>query len=107
MEVRITETPANDSTFDHHILLEGSLTVSNMELIKRTVLDALQQYEHIKIQLCNIEILDLAVLQILYALRRAAETDSKVIRIDMQLSEEQKTMIRQSGIDRKFNYMAS
>lgn len=107
MEVRIIETPASDSTHEHHILLEGGLTVSNIEPIKETVLAALQQYQSIKIQLQNVEILDLSVLQILYALRRAAKTDSKTIQLEMYLSEELQTLVRQSGLDRKFNYLAS
>lgn len=107
MKVRIIETPAIDSTHEHHILLEGSLIVSNIEPIKRTVLEALQQHQNIRIQLCNVEILDLSVLQILYALRRAAQTESKTIHLNMHLSEELQTMVRQSGLDRKFNYMAS
>jgi len=106
MKVRIIETPAADSTHEHHILLEGNLTVSNIEPVKRTVLEALRRHQNIKIQLCNIEILDLSALQILYALRRAAKTESKIIHLDMHLSDELQTMVRQSGLDRKFN-MAS
>ena len=107
MKVRIIETPAMDATNEHHILLEGNLTVSNIESIKRTVLEAVQQHQNIRIQLRNVEILDLSVLQVLYALRRAAKTESKTIYLDMHLSEEIQTIVRQSGLEQKFNYKAS
>lgn len=107
MKVRINVTPATDANNEYHIVLEGYLTALNIEPIKRTILEALQQYQNIKIELQNVERLDLSVVQILYAFRRAAKTESKTIHIDMHLSHELQIAVRQSGLDQKFNYLAS
>ena len=107
MEVRINVLPATDVNNEHQILLEGYLTASNIAYIKTTVLEALQQQQNIKILLQNVEQLDLSVVQILYAFRRAAKTENKTICIHMDLPHEFQIAVKQSGLDQKFNYMAS
>jgi ABC-type transporter Mla MlaB component len=107
MKVRINVLPATDVNNEHQILLEGYLTSANIEYIKSTVLEALQQHQNIKIQLQNVEKLDLSIVQILYAFRRAAKTENKSISIEMDLPHEFQIAVKQSGLDQKFNYMAS
>ena len=105
MEVRINVLPATEKNIEYHIQLEGFLTTSNIGPIKSTVLAALQQHGNIKVQLQNVEKLDLSVIQILYALRRAAKTDNKTICILMDLPHEFQIALKQSGLDQKFNYL--
>ncbi len=107
MKVSVIEIPALDLAQAHQIHFEGSLSVSEIESIKHTVLSALQQYSTINIQLRNIVTLDLAVLQMLFALRSAAKTEDKKIHLEMHLSEELQSIVRQSGLEQKFNYKAS
>ncbi len=85
------------------IVMEGELTLERVENIENTLFNAIRDYDGIQLQLKNVQKLDLRVIQLLYAFRRASETENKEFEIEMHLPEEIQESLNKSGLNEKFN----
>ena len=86
--------PGNES-----LLLEGQLVIKNAQDIKTGLLAALDQSQNLTLVFKNIQKLDLAVLQLLFALQKSASRLQKTVQFDMESTDYVKSVILNSGME--------
>ena len=86
--------PGNES-----LLLEGQLVIKNAQDIKTGLLAALKQSQNLTLVFKNIQKLDLAVLQLLFALQKSASRLQKTVQFDMESTDYVKSVILNSGME--------
>jgi hypothetical protein len=81
------------------VLLEGHLVIKNAHAIKKALLTALNRSQNLTLVFSNILKLDLAILQLLFALQKSASRFEKTISIDMESTDYLKSVILNSGME--------
>jgi ABC-type transporter Mla MlaB component len=103
MPVKINISPKKASKKGNTFLLTGDLTIANANYIKQELMKALEKYAVIKLEIDEVERLDLSVLQLIYAFRRAALSSDKEIHVSINLPEDVEQMVRLSGLEKMYN----
>lgn len=81
------------------MIIEKELTIYTALEIKEYFLEALENYNELKIQIKNVENLDLSFIQLIESLRKTAEEYSKKIEISAELTDGTRSMVENSGFD--------
>ena len=81
------------------VLLEGSLTINNVNQFKEEVTPLFDSYDYVDFQLKNIDRLDLSYIQMLFHLKQFYGNRNKSVTIDSELSGEIKKVVVQSGFE--------
>jgi len=103
MPVKINMSPKRASKKGNTLLLSGDLTIANADYIKQELMKALEKYTVIKLEIDEVERLDLSVLQLIYAFRRAALSSGKEIHVKVNLPDDVEQMVRLSGLEKMYN----
>ena len=81
------------------VLLEGSLTISNVGQFMKEVTPLFDTFDYVDFQLKNIDRLDLSYIQLLFHLKSFYGQRNKSVTIDSELSGEIKKIVVQSGFE--------
>jgi len=81
------------------ILLEGELTLVNAEEIKVELLSAIEQYNQLTIKIMAVTNIDLSCIQLFISLRKTMAKLKKNLSFELNLSDDIKTLIQNSGFD--------
>jgi anti-anti-sigma regulatory factor len=81
------------------VLLTGDLMLTNAELIRQQLLPFLHQPGGLLIQVAEVTALDVAFVQLLYALRLSARELDKTIAWQMNLTDEQHLLMARAGFN--------
>jgi anti-anti-sigma factor len=103
MNATVSVSPKRKNKQGNTLCLQGELTVANAPFIKTEMMKALEEYNITSLRVNEVQNMDLSVLQLIYAIQRAARSGGSEISLDMDLPEETEILIRQSGLDRMFN----
>ncbi|MBC7923833.1 MAG: STAS domain-containing protein [Ferruginibacter sp.] len=79
--------------------LAGSMTLANAEPIRRQLLELLRQPGRLVIQVDGVTALDVAFIQLLYALRHSARESGKPVDLTLNLTEEQQLLVARAGLN--------
>ena len=79
------------------VILEGHLTVIEMQNIKDELIPLFETYDFVDIALMNIVKLDLSCVQLLYALKSHFSGIGKTVIVDSELPPDLKTVINRAG----------
>ena len=79
------------------ILMQGDLTISNIEGVKEQVLTAMNDFTNITVKLNDVENMDLSFVQLLYSISKTAKSRNSKIQFDINLSETIQTLLNHSG----------
>lgn len=82
-----------------NLVIQGRLTIENIQDIKTKLQEAVANFQNIQIYVEQVEAIDLTFLQLLYSLKRSFSETSKNISFNLMLSDENKTLLRQSGLE--------
>jgi ABC-type transporter Mla MlaB component len=103
MPVNINASPKRASKQGNTLYVSGDLTVGNAVFIKEELIKALGKYSLIKLEIDEVERLDLSVLQLIYAFQRAALSSGKEVQIDINLPDDIHQLVRSSGLEKIYN----
>ena len=81
------------------VLLEGKLTLDHLDQVRKILIDCVRKFEKFQINLKNVANIDLACIQLLYALRKSVGEKNKTVTFSLKLSEELNTMLMHAGFD--------
>ncbi|MCH8319315.1 MAG: STAS domain-containing protein [Bacteroidetes bacterium] len=81
------------------VLLEGELTLDHLDQVRKILIDCVRKFEIFQINLKNVANIDLACIQLLYALRKSVGEKNKTVTFSLKLSEELNTMLMHAGFD--------
>ena len=90
-----------------HLLLQGNLTLDNIDEIARFFRDAVAKYNKLAIELTEITALDLGFLQLLWCLECEAHERGEDLDLKMQLPTEIQQLLRNTGFTRWLGSAAS
>jgi anti-anti-sigma regulatory factor len=79
--------------------IEKELTIYTALEIKEYFLDALEQYDEIKVQIKDVENIDLSFIQLIESLRKTAEEYEKTVDISAELQDGTRSLVENSGFD--------
>lgn len=94
--ISITTTSANPAAI--HVLLEGQLVVRNAKKIKNELTAALTGSQNVVVALRHVAKMDLAVIQLLIALKKSAGKLGRNVSYDADLPEHIKSIMEHSGL---------
>lgn len=81
------------------VLLEGQLVIKNAQDIKTGLLSALASSQNLTLVFRKVQRLDLAVLQLLFALQKSASSLEKTVHFDMESTDYMKSVVLNSGME--------
>ena len=81
------------------MVVEKELTIYTVLEIKENFIEALGQYDHLDIQIRNVENIDLSFIQLIESLRKTAEEYEKEISISAELRNETRNLVENGGFD--------
>ena len=79
------------------IIIENELSLNNVEQVKKDLELLLPENESFHIVIQNMETLDLAGMQLLFAFEKSAKNTNKSFKIDFFIKEELKKILKNSG----------
>lgn len=79
--------------------IEKELTIYTALEIKEYFLNALEKFDEIKVQIKDVENIDLSFLQLIESLRKTAEEYEKKVEISAQLQNGTRSLVENSGFD--------
>jgi len=82
------------------ITMEGDLTLQNADQIRLELIQALKQYNYLSLNIVNIENIDLPFIQLLYSLKKTAESKNKELQIAALVPEDLQLILEHSGFDK-------
>lgn len=97
-EETIQFTPDNDNN-TITVNVTNELSLNNVEEFQQELLSVFHDYEQFNIQLKDIEIFDLAGIQILQGLKNSAEKAGKKVQLDIQLTDELIQIVQRAGFN--------
>lgn len=103
MPVNINISPKRASKKGNTLYLTGDLTIANSAYIKEELIKALNKYSLLNLEIDEVERLDLSVLQLIYAFRRAASSSGKEVNLGINLPEDMHQLVRLSGLEKMYN----
>lgn len=81
------------------LLFEGSLSVRNVQAIKKSLLAALSDGQALQVKVQNADALDFSFLQVLISLKLKFSEEKRPICFDMDLDEEHHRILAASGLN--------
>lgn len=99
------KTRTKKSTKKATVLHEGDLTINNTQKIKKEMLSVMNKFKNINIIVKNVDDLDLSYIQLLYSFYKTALDKRKTVALDMELPDDIKMIVRNSGFDSVFDEM--
>jgi anti-anti-sigma regulatory factor len=88
-------------TDDGHVFLEGDLTIARAGQIKNELNEVFHKHETVKVTVRNVTSLDLACIQLLYALTKTCRQQNKKALLDIKLDPDLELLLTKCGL--KFN----
>ena len=85
------------------LTIKQDMTISNAGALKAKMEEALNSAYSLDLTLKNIEVMDLAGIQLIYALKKEAENQSKKLKINFDLKTDLLENIRLSGFGDLFD----
>ncbi len=82
------------------IHLENELTIFSIEGMKDQIIDTVNKFEDIKIELKNVNNMDLTFVQLLYSIKITAEEQDKKVTFNADISEDIKTLFENSDLSK-------
>ncbi|MCK5169816.1 MAG: hypothetical protein KAQ75_08050 [Bacteroidales bacterium] len=82
------------------IILENELTIFSVESMKDKIIDAVMKYDHIGFELKNVGNMDLTFVQLIYSVKKTAETLNKKVSFDVELSDDIKSLFNNSDLSK-------
>jgi len=79
------------------IVFNGNLTLDEVTAIKHLMMQNLDKFQIFRVQLEDVENIDLGMVQLLYSFKWTVERKSKKIYLDIKLNEEQMSLLERSG----------
>jgi len=79
--------------------IEKELTIYTALEIKEYFLEAVEKFNEIKIQIKDVENIDLSFIQLIESLRKTAEEYNKKINISAELKDGTRELVENSGFD--------
>jgi len=79
------------------ITINQDMTIINANVLKEKMENALNSASTLNLKLKNIEVMDLAGIQLIYALKKEAVNQNKILRINFDLKAEVEELIRSAG----------
>lgn len=79
--------------------IEKELTIYTALEIKEYFLNALEKFDEIKVQIKDVENIDLSFLQLIESLRKTAEEYEKKVEISAELQNGTRSLVENSGFD--------
>jgi len=100
-ELEVNVTPGKDRAGTRTLDLDTGLTVSNVAVIRKTLLETLKKATHLEVRLSGNADVDVAGLQLLCSAHRTAVAKGKTIRLSGPDEASFREVIARSGFDRK------
>ena len=91
------------SNTEINFVIENQLTLDNINEIKQKMEKMLKNQKEVKVELVNIQSLDLAGVQLLYSLHTTAQKQNKFTFITMDSAEGVKELLHSTGLFRILN----
>ncbi|MBU8891908.1 MAG: STAS domain-containing protein [Bacteroidales bacterium] len=82
------------------IIIENELTIFSVESMKDKIIEAVTKYDHIGFVLKTVNNMDLTFIQLLYSVKKTAETRNKKVSFDVELSDDIKTLFNNSDLSK-------
>jgi len=82
------------------ISMEGALTVDSMSKAKKSLLDAINEFDYISVTFNNVIDIDLSCVQLLLALKKTCAKLNKQVEIDMKIPDNLKLILNHSGFSK-------
>lgn len=79
--------------------IEKELTIYTALEIKEYFLNALEKFDEIKVQIKDVENIDLSFIQLIESLRKTAEEYDKKLEISAELQDGTRSLVENSGFD--------
>lgn len=83
-----------------NILLENELTIFSIESMKDKIIETVLKYDDIKIELKNVDNMDLSFVQLLYSIKITANKLNKKVSFDVSLSDDIKSLFNNSDLSK-------
>lgn len=99
--ISISNQPGEEG--DVILVIEGELVIKNADLIKKKLVQTLQDFQKIKIELRNIERLDISAIQLILAFRKSALMQGKAVIIIPENTKYVSSVLQLSGTTMLFN----
>lgn len=107
MEVIVAhENSLPGAAYRAQVVLKGHLTSNKIDSVMKKLMNALQKTDVLLIHIHEVDMLDLPFLQMIYAFQRAAITEGKQVKINMDLPESMQKIVNLPGLCTKFNLTA-
>jgi len=100
MNISVVDTQPNSRITT--MVIEGDLIIRDSHEIKEALLNLLENYQDIDIQLKNIERIDITALQLLAALSGSALKQGKIVKYSFEETEYISTVLNNSGFNKLF-----
>lgn len=96
-KVNISYSVINDSSVN--ILVQGDASINSEEEFYLQTLPLIAVYDFFKVDLKNVEVIDLTFIQLLLSLKNTLKSKNKNYIFTLDISEQMKTILDNSGID--------
>lgn len=83
-----------------NIILENELTIFSIESMKDKIIEAVMKYDHVEFALKNVNNVDMTFIQLLYSVKKTAETLNKKVSFDVELSDDIKSLLNNSDLSK-------
>jgi anti-anti-sigma regulatory factor len=101
-KIKFEPDVANAGTMN--VLIEGDLTLQNMEEIKAELTNAFEKSQKLHLILQNVENIDISCFQMLFSVHKTYKESNTEIAITITLSDDHKKLVGNAGL---LNFLAS
>lgn len=81
------------------VVIEGELTLRNVSAIRSKLLEALQDYQTLKISMKNVTAIDLSGIQLLYSAIKTLDVMKKRVDMDIHLPADLELLLIKAGFE--------
>lgn len=89
------------------LLLQGNLSLDNIEQIVRFFREAADKYKRLSVELKEVSAIDLGFLQLLWSLENAMQERGEALEVKITLPDELEQLMRNTGFSRWLGSAAS
>ncbi len=89
------------------LLLQGNLSLDNIEQIVRFFREAADKYKRLSVELKEVSTIDLGFLQLLWSLENAMQERGEALEVKITLPDELEQLMRNTGFSRWLGSAAS
>lgn len=83
-----------------NIVLENELTIFSIESMKDKIIETVMKYDHVEFALKNVNNVDMTFIQLLYSVKKTAESLNKKVSFNVDLSDDIKSLLNNSDLSK-------